>query len=225
MKKRSKIRGVDISGKRFHKLKAIKVVGYDKQNYEIWHCKCDCGNTCDVNIKNLVHDHTKSCGCLKMEALLKRSTSHGMSHTKFYDIYCAIFQRCNNPQNKRYEDYGGRGIKLLWKSFEEFKDDMYESYLEHQKLNVGRNTTLDRVDNDGDYCKENCKWVTYKKQNRNKRNNHYVTINGKTHIMADWVRILNANYSSVKQKIRRGMGDVEALLTSIKGAKNNGSSV
>ena len=77
----------------------------------------------------------------------------------------SIKSRCNNPNNAKYHRYGGRGIKNLWNSFEEFKNDMYESYLEHRKNNSY--SSIDRIDNDGNYCKENCKWADYKEQSRN----------------------------------------------------------
>jgi len=98
-------------------------------------------------------------------------------------IYCNMIDRCNNPMNKYYERYWWRWIKCLWSSIDEFVDDMYESYVEHCKEYWEKETTLDRIDNNWDYCKDNCRWATLQEQMNNKCTNIYVII--------DWV-----NYSS-----------------------------
>lgn len=102
--------------------------------------------------------------------LSRGMTKHGMCKTKFYIAYHGMYQRCNNPTCKRYYRYGGRGIKNLWKSFEEFRDDMYGDYLKHIEKFGEKNTTLDRIDNNGNYCKENCHWATWEQQRDNKPN-------------------------------------------------------
>lgn len=94
---------------------------------------------------------------------------HGMHTDRFYKIYNGIVQRCINEHNTAYDSYGGRGIQCLWWSFQEFKDDMYVSYLEHSLVNEF--TSIDRIDTNGNYCKDNCKWATMKEQWNNKRNN------------------------------------------------------
>lgn len=98
-----------------------------------------------------------------------RKNGHWMCWTYFYHRFEAIIQRCNNPKNTRYKDYGGRGIKCLWKWFNEYKEDMYESFLKHSSIHWTRQTTIERIDNDWDYCKQNCKWITMREQQRNTR--------------------------------------------------------
>ncbi len=94
---------------------------------------------------------------------------HRLYHSKFYRAYWGMKTRCENSRMPSFKYWGGRGIKCLWESFEDFKRDMYESFLAHNKIHGGRNTSLDRIDADSHYCKENCRWATMKEQRNNRR--------------------------------------------------------
>ncbi len=110
----------------------------------------------------------------------KFNLKHGFKHSRFYRIYYGIHNRCNNPKQINFCDYGKRGIKLLWSSFEEFRDDMYESYQIHTQEFGDKDTMIERINSDGNYCKKNCRWATRKEQNNNTKNTILLSFNGET---------------------------------------------
>lgn len=153
---------VDLTGKRFTKLLVIKRVANDKSGNPHWLCKCDCGNYKVIQGGNLRSGHTKSCGCLQKE----RVQTHGMSTIPEYQVYYAMISRCYNSNNQAYKYYGGRGITVCdrWlSSFISFLNDMGKK--------PGLLYTIERINNDGNYTSDNCKWATAKEQAGNKRLN------------------------------------------------------
>jgi len=131
------------------------------------------------------------------------AATHGMSSTNLYRRWLAINQRCNNPKTKQFVDYGGRGIKNEWKSFEDFRSDMFDSFKTHLEKHGERQTRIERINNDGNYKKDNCKWATCKEQMRNRRNNHIITFKGKTQCMTDWANEIGISYSALWKRMKK----------------------
>lgn len=145
---------LDLKGKRFGRLVVLSEEGRDKWGSIRWLCQCDCGKTVITTSANLKKGNTTSCGCAHRDAI----TKHGMSSTKFYSVYQSMCARCDNPKDKAYPLYGGRGIHycVKWSRFDGFYEDMFPDYEE--------GLTLDRIDPNGNYCFENCRWIPVAEQ-------------------------------------------------------------
>lgn len=166
----------DISGQRFGMLVAQKpiITRTLKRTRIKWECKCDCGNTTVVTGSNLISGHTKSCGCLNSKMTSERNKTlklrHNGSNDRLYEVWKGMKARCNNPNNKRYPQYGGNGIKLCkeWNNdYQAFKEWAYSAgYDENAAFGE---CTIDRIDVNGNYEPNNCRWITNAEQQKNKK--------------------------------------------------------
>lgn len=144
----------------------------------------------------------------------QKNSAGGLSKIDdFYRVFARVRARCSHPSNKDYKRYGAKGIDFAWKSYPDFKADMYEEYLAHIAKHGRKNTTLERLDNKKGYSRENCKWATWEEQYRNKSTNRYLTHKGKTMILADWARELNVSRQAIRYRLEAGWTDEEIIET------------
>lgn len=162
-----RIQSIDISGKKFGRLTAVGKLYTGKNAQEIWVFNCDCGVTCEKFKGNVTSGHTKSCGCYNKS--LVKNYKHGMSKSRIFNIFNGAKARCGNKKLPVYKYYGGLGVQMEWKSFDDFLTDMYQDYLQHVEIHGKTQTTLDRINPYGNYSKSNCRWSTWKEQSINKR--------------------------------------------------------
>ena len=174
---------VDLTGKTFNRLTVIRRVENSKSKQTKWKCRCSCGNIVIVFASHIKDGHTKSCGCLNDELRIERKTTHGLYYTPEWGIWNQMIQRCTNPKNQAFKDYGGRGITVCdkWRNnFMTFSKDMGKR--------PSKNLTIERINNNKGYSPDNCKWETRKKQANNTRGNQNITIQGWTLTMTQWAQ-------------------------------------
>lgn len=204
---------IDLTGMRFGRLTVIRGSEIKPHHYHeaFWHCKCDCGAETDVLGYHLRAGLTSSCGCLKREISSSVNKTHGESGTRLFRIWNGMKSRCKNKSLVGYKNYGGRGIYVC----EEWDED-YITFRDWA-LSHGYNETLsiDRIDNDGPYSPENCRWATRTQQCNNRRSNIFITYNGETHTATEWGRKIGVNSSILVRRKHMGWSDVDCIETPV----------
>lgn len=206
----------DLSYQKFGKLTAL----YRVQDYVSpsgnrktrWMCLCDCGNYAIAQASQLKSGNTKSCGCRKIEAAKEnaaKNVKHGEIHTRLYGIWAGIKARCYGPYMQDYKNYGGRGITMCdeWRyNYVAFRDwALSHGYRD--------DLTIDRIDVNGNYCPENCRWITVKEQCNNTRVNRYITIDGVTKTKTQWAEQYGMSQETLGYRLDHLGMDIEEALT------------
>ena len=196
----------DLTGKRFGSLTVIALEVDTPGKKKKWRCVCDCGNETIVAGSNLVSGHTKHCVLCGYKATGKASITHEKKKKKLYFVWNAIKTRCENEKSKSYRDYGGRGIKLCTESH-----DPSEFIQWALKSGYKYGYEIDRIDVNGDYEPNNCRWITKEENANNKRNNKAIEYNGEKKTLAQWARYFEVNYKNLSRNIIKGYGLEDAV--------------
>lgn len=197
----------NLIGKQFGKLQVIKFVE-TKKYHSYWLCQCECGMQKIILGDNLKRGRTISCGCYKKQNVKTLNTKHNLTGTRIYNIWCNMKARCYKEKDISYKNYGGRGIKICneWlNSFEEF----YKWAMEN---GYNDNLSIDRIDVDGNYEPNNCKWSNMVEQCNNRRSSHYIEYNGEKHTIAEWAKIKGIKYHTLLQRLDKLHWNIEKSL-------------
>lgn len=197
----------DLTGKRFGRLVVLersnekyKTKSGKEYSNAIYICQCDCGNIVHCHGGNLLKGVTTSCGCFQKECASKRFSTHGMRNSRLYNCWVNMRARCNDTNSKSYKNYGGRGISVceLWNnSFDEFmKWALSNGYSEE--------LTIDRIDVNGNYCPENCRWATTEEQANNQRKTIRINILGVEKSLKQWTNYMGWKYGKHEARYRKG---------------------
>lgn len=193
-----------LMGKRFGRLLVCDEFVQDRRRVCV--CQCDCGGIHTTRARNLLVGKTKSCGCLRQEIQDKSDKRY---KERLFMVYQAMRHRCYNPSDTRYKNYGGRGIKICPEWLEDYK--IFKKWaLAH---GYGPKLSIERMDVNGDYCPENCRWITLSQQQRNKTNNRRIEYGGENKTLIEWCELFNLSYKAVHARLNNGWGVEKALET------------
>ena len=204
--------GIDLIGQRYGRLLVVAkaedhICRGSGEHKRRWECVCDCGNTVYCTTGDLRCGDVKSCGCLMRETRKEKATTHGYHGTKIHNIWCAMRRRCRNVNNKDYRWYGGKGIGVC----DEWESDFMSFYEWAMENGYKDGLTIDRIDPNGDYCPDNCRWVTITEQQNNRTSNRQYTYNNETHNISEWATKAGIPYSTLYMRLRNGWSFERAI--------------
>lgn len=189
----------DLINKKFNKLVVLEKYGTNKYNKQLWKCKCDCGKEIIIDTSSLTTGNTKSCGCYKNELIKNLNYKHGKSHTQLYYVWQSMRKRCLNKKNKEYRLYGERGIKVC----KEWLNDFQCFYIWAIQNGYKKGLSIDRINVNGNYEPNNCRWTTYKEQANNTRRNKYIEYLGNKITISNACKKIKIPVSTIYSKSKR----------------------
>ena len=194
----------DLAGRKFGKLSPVEICGRNRSKKVIWKCVCDCGNEHQATRNSLITGHAVSCGCVWRSNIAKGNPKHGKCGTLTYNSWSGMVSRCTDPNNHSFKNYGARGITVCdrWRDFRNFLDDMGEAQ---------PGMTIERIDNNHGYSKENCRWATRWEQSRNTRRNRMFEIDGVSLCLQDWADKYGIRRRTLETRLDQGMTIKEAV--------------
>lgn len=194
---------IDITGKQFGYYTAIRF-SHKINRRHYWICACKCGTVRPVNKSKLSNGEIKSCGC-KRKTEVSVNRIHGMSKTRFYGIWNDMMMRCYNPNRERYKIYGGRGITVekRWRVFNNFKEDMFDSYQ--------KGLSLERINVNKGYSRKNCKWIPILDQSLNRRNTITLIIDGDKMTIGQASKKYGIKYRTIYDRKKSGLSDKDCI--------------
>lgn len=190
------------AGDKFGRLTALRCAGRNKWHDQLWECECECGKVKTVAAGKLKSGHTRSCGCLALDMRAKQLETHGITtggKPRTFTIWSGMKARCLNPKSVSYPNYGGRGVGICaeWLEFKAFHEWAVSN-------GYADGLQLDRIDNDGNYCPDNCRWVTRSENQRNTRRTHLITLDGRTQCAAAWIKELGISKTTFYTALHEG---------------------
>lgn len=196
---------IDLAGQRFGRLTVIGI--HSRQNGVMWLCACDCGKETIGRSGHLRAGSKISCGCAVVDAAIANvpkaiaaNTTHGRSHTRLDRCLKNMRRRCYDPKNNRYAQYGGRGIKVC----DEWLADPSAFFHWADTHGYADHLTIDRINNDGPYSPENCRWATFKEQMNNQSKSVFLEWAGRRQTVAQWAEELGVKYRALQHRVDRG---------------------
>lgn len=199
----------------YGRLKCIEYRGSLKRT-TYWLFQCQCGTYKVIRSNDVKNGSSQSCGCLLSETTTKNKTKHGLRYLPEYKTLMDMIARCYNPNNKHYHRYGGRGIRICQRWL-----NSKEDFIEDMGPKPTPKHSIDRIDVNGDYTPENCRWATSEEQNNNRRDNHHIEYNGETKTASQWGRVFNIHPTIITGRLKLGWSIDEALNTKVEKRNKN----